>query len=951
MLGLENVTGGSRDNFRRAEIVNDSKNFDAAQYSFFGDAPTNQGLDAGLDLDGALEDELEPGGLEEDTGLDLDDAEDEEDLSLAAIFVAQGQLNDSPVAPDNHHVPGNSFQPDHDVVSTPVRARQPSSPSLRLTPGAPPSSMRHESHVSAMQPPLQPSLQLHQSAFTPPPGPSSSLSQLLNRSMQQTPQASPAGGQIRGPVSVADLEAQMLRQTQSPGPSPMPSLMMDPSARMPFPHHSNSNTFSPAMHHVMHPVPGPGHLSPYPNMQQLPGTGPLSPFPGQSQQQQQHGSGHPSPFPDLSPYQNHPSPMQASPYRPGLSYQQSPGNMHGQGMQGMPTPPGPPGQMHSGQHPPHLSTNLGMAPLPPPQPSYLMSPPPRPKGSPAPYYHPGMGPPTPQHPHQHQSPAPTFAVRPHRAQGQQSPGMHYQAAPPPPPLPPGGMHMQQGSPHPGLHHQGQGGPRSASPMQRPRHVGGAGTGSHFGGALPRRGVFMSADEVDSIMRIMFAAVHAGHPYTEDYYYQAFTNAHCSGVNDAAFEPQALRDLSEGVARLDPTASVSFVPIEGLGKMVYSNLRTPRVLLDFGSTGEAGHAAEGGNAAHGTEAAAATAPLRPLEHEPLLAARIMIEDCLNLLLDVDDIDRRFKAAMTRAANRPGSGTAPLPDNAAELIQRRALLLAGIVSSFRLPRTPSGGQSPTCPEPAPEQPSVGDLVFRRVMVLPKGRKLLARTLLVLSPKVLPSSLGVSPVPGLDPLQLLWAALRNAAWLFGSSFASPDSADRALIGATTLVAVSAQAAVGMLHHAGEVLGCLEALLVGLQPVGGGSGAGPIGVLPLVRTRRAEEESAARTDWLGDVVVKLMHKADEFGLEAGAKEAGSTAAEKERWQAGVAALVTALTAHLEALKTVHVAATAAGNADALAMLAALAARPVIKAVAHFTTYEVGTKLQTLAGELSGNS
>ena len=33
-------------------------------------------------------------------------------------------------------------------------------------------------------------------------------------------------------------------------------------------------------------------------------------------------------------------------------------------------------------------------------------------------------------------------------------------------------------------------------------------------------------------------------------------------------------------------------------------------------------------------------MRPLEQEPLLAARIMIEDCMCLLLDVDDIDRMF-----------------------------------------------------------------------------------------------------------------------------------------------------------------------------------------------------------------------------------------------------------------------------------------------------------------------
>lgn len=34
--------------------------------------------------------------------------------------------------------------------------------------------------------------------------------------------------------------------------------------------------------------------------------------------------------------------------------------------------------------------------------------------------------------------------------------------------------------------------------------------------------------------------------------------------------------------------------------------------------------------------------RPLEDEPLLAARMVIEDCMNLLLDVDDIDRLWAA---------------------------------------------------------------------------------------------------------------------------------------------------------------------------------------------------------------------------------------------------------------------------------------------------------------------
>lgn len=35
--------------------------------------------------------------------------------------------------------------------------------------------------------------------------------------------------------------------------------------------------------------------------------------------------------------------------------------------------------------------------------------------------------------------------------------------------------------------------------------------------------------------------------------------------------------------------------------------------------------------------------RPLEQEPAMAARIMIEDCLALLLDVQDVDRLFAAS--------------------------------------------------------------------------------------------------------------------------------------------------------------------------------------------------------------------------------------------------------------------------------------------------------------------
>ena len=53
--------------------------------------------------------------------------------------------------------------------------------------------------------------------------------------------------------------------------------------------------------------------------------------------------------------------------------------------------------------------------------------------------------------------------------------------------------------------------------------------------------------------------------------------------------------------------------------------------------------------------------RRLEDEPLLAARIVVEECLNVLLDVDDIDRLW-------VNAPG----PRNDRT-ELQKRRSNLL--------------------------------------------------------------------------------------------------------------------------------------------------------------------------------------------------------------------------------------------------------------------------------------
>lgn len=55
--------------------------------------------------------------------------------------------------------------------------------------------------------------------------------------------------------------------------------------------------------------------------------------------------------------------------------------------------------------------------------------------------------------------------------------------------------------------------------------------------------------------------------------------------------------------------------------------------------------------------------KPLEQEPLLAARIMIEDCMCLLLDVDDVDRMLTAGERGEIERMGDA----------LLQRRQELM--------------------------------------------------------------------------------------------------------------------------------------------------------------------------------------------------------------------------------------------------------------------------------------
>ena len=145
------------------------------------------------------------------------------------------------------------------------------------------------------------------------------------------------------------------------------------------------------------------------------------------------------------------------------------------------------------------------------------------------------------------------------------------------------------------------------------------------------------------------------------------------------------------------------------------------------------------------------PLRPLEQEPLLAARIMIEDCMCLLLDVDDIDRMFTMA------------GGYREDEMQLRQRRSLLMEGFAASLRLPDTSILNTAP--PGTASDSRlDSSDGVFLRLMALQKGRVMLARALRLLypSPQAEARSTGMGPVRS-PPLRLAWALLRNLRVLF--------------------------------------------------------------------------------------------------------------------------------------------------------------------------------------------
>ncbi|KAM3732173.1 hypothetical protein ACB098_11G040400 [Castanea mollissima] len=320
------------------------------------------------------------------------------------------------------------------------------------------------------------------------------------------------------------------------------------------------------------------------------------------------------------------------------------------------------------------------------------------------------------------------------------------------------------------------------------------TGSHKSdiGWPQFRSKYMTSDEIESILRMQLAATHSNDPYVDDYYHQACLARKSAGAKlRHHFCPNQLRDLPPRArANAEPHA---FLQVDALGRVPFSSIRRPRPLLEVDPPSS--------SVAGGTEQKALE---KPLEQEPMLAARVTIEDGLCLLLDVDDIDRFLQFNQ-------------LQDGGAQLRRRRQVLLEGLAASLQLvdPLSKDGN-------------TVGlahkdDFVFLRLVSLPKGRKLLARYLQLL-------------LPGGELLRIVCMAIfRHLRFLFGGLPSDPAAAETA----NNLAKVVSLCVRSM--DLSAISACLAAVVCSseqppLRPLGSSAGDGASLILKSVLERATE-------------------------------------------------------------------------------------------------------------------
>ena len=481
----------------------------------------------------------------------------------------------------------------------------------------------------------------------------------------------------------------------------------------------------------------------------------------------------------------------------------------------------------------------------------------------------------------------------------------------------------------------------------------------------RGGVMMTADEIDFILRIQYAATHSGSAYIEDYYHQAYVHKYFRGRNaNGRFAPDIIRNLDGTEADVHSSQSSVTVDVGALGRLVLSNIRTPKPLMDLrsgpaGGAGKGSAAAQGGSGDEGQGAGGQ----RPLDQEPLLAARIMIEDCMNLIMDVDDVDRLLALETATSAN------------AANLHARRAVLLEGISGAFQLPQDALG-------QAADEVR--GDAVFLQVLALSKGRTLLAKTLLrmftgsaaaVGQKQQQQLQNGSSRVAGaVQPgLPLMWALLRNAHTLFnlGIDAAAAAKAEKRLVDSTSQLAAAAAEVVKRLQQPMDAIECLTAFNASVAKAAAAAGEGGDGVLQLLPLFPARVAAAdGNPDWLGTVLAALLLRASELGLGSfalqgtvvslgkgqededeimAAADEGSVGQQYDpMWQERLGVLFEALLRHLAGVYSIVKGGNLVWGAEGKEAAKKLSGVPVVRGMMAHCSSQQQEQLRTYLSELS---
>lgn len=321
---------------------------------------------------------------------------------------------------------------------------------------------------------------------------------------------------------------------------------------------------------------------------------------------------------------------------------------------------------------------------------------------------------------------------------------------------------------------------------------GSDTGSQRGdGSWPQfRSKYMTADEIESILKMQHAATHCNDPYVDDYYHQArLAKKAAESGTEHRFCPAHPKEQSS--RSRNSTDSQPHLKVDALGRVSFSSIRRPRPLLEV----------EPPASACGDINGEQKVSDKPLEQEPMLAARVTVEDGLYLLLDIDDIDRLLQFSQPQ-------------DGGVQLRRRRQVLLEGLAASLQLvdPLGKSGSSVGLAPK--------DDIIFLRLASLPKGRKLITKFIRLL-------------FPGSELARIVcMAVFRHLRFLFGGLPSDPEAAETI----TNLAKTVSTCVSGM--DLNSLSACLAAVVCSseqppLRPLGSPAGDGASVILKSILER----------------------------------------------------------------------------------------------------------------------